>query len=139
MKIILKGRTATKGQAESEALVCRQPVMFASYVDKDSGVVLAKGHELDGKNVKDKVIVYPCACGSAGEEAALFMLSKVGMVPKAIIAGSINHTPSIVGAIYANIPMVYGFDQNCLGLINNGDHVKVDADNGIVEVTKRDA
>ena len=57
MKITLKGQTACKGIAEGEALVCRKPFMFLSYVDMGSGLVHANGHELEGKNVKDKVIV----------------------------------------------------------------------------------
>lgn len=94
---------------------------------------------LRGKNVKDKVIVFPCGKGSTGEETSLLELKKAGVAPKAVIAGSAVHVPGVIGAILADVPMVYGFDQNCLGLIDNGDHVEVDADKGVVEVTKREA
>ena len=138
MKITISGRTACKGIGEGEALVCRTPFMFLSYVDKKSGIVYAEGHELEGKNVRDKVIVFPCGKGSTAEEPSLFELKRAGVAPKAVIAGSAVYTPGVIGAILADIPMVYGFDQNCLGLIDNGDHVKVDADRGVVEVTKRE-
>ncbi|MFC1981829.1 aconitase X swivel domain-containing protein [Chloroflexota bacterium] len=137
MRIILRGRTVCKGMAEGEALVSRNPFMFASYVDMGSGVIYAQGHELEGKNVKDKVMVFPCGKGSTGNEASLFQLKSAGAAPKAVVAGSAIYTPGVIAAILADIPMVYGFDQNCLGFIENGDHVKVDADNGIVEVTKK--
>ena len=139
MKITINGRTACKGIGEGEALVCRTPLMFLSYVDKKSGIVYAEEHELTGKNVKDKVIVFPCGRGSTTEESSLFELKKAGVAPGAIIAGSAVYTPGVIGAILAGIPMVYGFDKNCLGLIESGDHVKVDADTGVVEVTKRKA
>jgi hypothetical protein len=136
IRIILRGRTGYKGIAEGEALVCRTPFMFLSYVDVGSGIIHAKGHELEGKSVKDKIMVFPCGKGSAGEEASLLMLKQVGVAPKAVIMGSAVYVPGVIGAIIANIPLVYGFEQNCLGVINNGDHVKVDADKGIIEVTK---
>lgn len=133
----LKGHTASKGIAQGEALVCRKPFMFLSYVDMKSGLVHAKGHELEGQNVKDKVIISPCGCGSTGEEPSLLLLKEAGVAPRAVITDSAVYSPGVIGAILADIPMVYGFDQNALGLIETGDHVKVDADNGIIEVTKR--
>ena len=136
--IKLQGRTACKGIAEGEALVCRKPFMFLSYVDMQSGLVHAKGHELEGKNVKGKVIVSPCGCGSTGEEPSLLFLKEAGVAPKAMVIGSIAYLPGVIGAILAEIPMVYGFDQNTLGLIETGDHLKVDADEGMIEVTKRE-
>jgi predicted aconitase with swiveling domain len=138
MKVTLNGHSACKGIAQGEALVCRKPFMFLSYVDMGSGLVYAKGHELEGKNVKDKVIVSPCGCGSTGEEPSLLLLKEAGVAPRAVIVGSAEYAPGVIGAILADIPMVYGFDQNALGLIETGDHVMVDANNGIIEVTKRE-
>ena len=137
MKLTLNGHTACKGIAEGEALVCRKPFMFLSYVDMESGAVIAKGHEIEGENVKDKVIVAPCGKGSTGEEPSLLLLKEAGVAPKAVIMGSAIYHCGVIGAIIADIPMVYGFDQNTLGIIESGDHVKVDADKGLVELTKK--
>ena len=82
MKITINGRTACKGIGEGEALVCRTPFMFLSYVDKKSGIVYAEEHELAGKNVKDKVIVFPCGRGSTTEESSLFELKKSRSGPR---------------------------------------------------------
>ena len=138
MKVLLKGHIACKGIAEGEVLVCRKPFMFLSYVDMKSGLVYANGHELEGENVKGKVIVSPCGCGSTAEERSLLVLKEAGVAPGAIITGSAVYSPGVIGAIIADIPMVYGFDQNSLGLIETGDHVKVDANIGIIEVTKKE-
>jgi predicted aconitase with swiveling domain len=138
MKVTLKGRTASKGMAQGEALVCRKPFMFLSHVDFQSGLVNTKGHEVEGQNVKGKVVVFPYGCGSTGEEQSLLFLKEAGAAPKAIIAGSAVHSPGVIGAILAEIPMVYGLDQNALGLMETGDHVKVDANCGIIEVTKKE-
>jgi len=139
MKVTLKGRTASKGMAQGEALVCRKPFMFLSYVDFQNGLVNAKGHELEGQNVSGKVVVFPCGCGSTGEELSLLFLKEAGAAPKAIITGSAVHAPGVIGAILAEIPLVYGLDQNALGLMETGDHVNVDANCGIIDVSKKEA
>jgi uncharacterized protein len=135
--IIWKGHIACRGIGEGKALVCRKPFMFLSYIDLHSGLVYVKGHELEGENVKDKVIIAPCGCGSTGEEPSLLLLKNAGVAPIAIIMGSAIYLPGVIGAILAEIPMVYGFNEKELGFIETGDHVKVDANEGLIEVKKR--
>lgn len=138
MEIILRGYKACGGTAEGEALVCRKPFMFLSYVDFENGIVHARGHELVGESVGGKIMVYPCGFGSTAEEPSLYVLKKAGVAPKAVITGSASYQPGVIGAIIADIPMVYGFDRNALGIIQTGDYVRVDADMGIVAVTKKE-
>jgi predicted aconitase with swiveling domain len=42
-----------------------------------------------------------------------------------------------LGAVVTRVPAMTDFDQNPLDVIETGDWVKVDADKGIVEVTKK--
>ena len=42
----------------------------------------------------------------------------------------------MIDAIFAQVPMVYGFDHNLPQIIESGDHVDVDANNGVVTVSK---
>ncbi len=57
MAIILKGRSISKGSAEGEALVCRQPIGFNFGIDVANGVITEHNHELFGKSIKDKILV----------------------------------------------------------------------------------
>ncbi|HDM05699.1 MAG TPA: DUF126 domain-containing protein, partial [Candidatus Aenigmarchaeota archaeon] len=50
--MILKGRIICEGRAEGEALVTSQPISFFGGVDPRTGIVVEKGHELEGKCVK---------------------------------------------------------------------------------------
>jgi hypothetical protein len=130
----LKGQKACGGKAEGEALVSDRPFKFMD-ADPDTGTIFAPGEELHGKSTKDKVMVFPCGCGPSNEEWSLYIMKSMGGAPKAVI----NHTayPSLViGAIIASVPMVYGLDENCLRIIETGDRIKVDADEGVIEVTK---
>jgi len=44
-----------------------------------------------------------------------------------------------LGAVVMHAPEVTDLDQDPLEVIATGDWVKVDGDNGIVEITKKDA
>ncbi len=136
MEIELRGRTASKGKAEGEALVCHKPLallIILWVVDQTTGVVNLPGHELHGKSIKDKILVYPCGCGGNGY--FLYLFKKAGIGPRAVI----NMRPfdqDMIDAIFAQVPMVYGFDHNLPQIIESGDHVDVDANNGVVTVSK---
>ena len=55
----LKGRIIYKGIVEGEALVTSQPLSFYGGVDPNTGMVIEKGHELQGQSVEGKILVFP--------------------------------------------------------------------------------
>jgi len=128
----MKGRSISPGKAEGEALVSKEPIGFYGGVDPKTGEVIEKGHELEGKNVKDKILVFPCGKGSTVGSYVIYGLEKNGVAPKAIVN---KETETIVatGAILAGIPCVDGID---IESIKTGDKVRVNADEGIVECVK---
>jgi len=135
MKFNLEVHIANKGVVEGEALVCSKPFTFRD-VNPLTGEVDTPGHDLMGKKVAGKVIVCPCASGISTEEFTMYGLKKAGFAPKAIVNGRTAFYITIAGAILAGIPMVYGLSPGCLGLIRSGDHVKVDGEQGFVEVSR---
>ena len=135
MGIRLRGFIASRGKVEGEALVCHEPLTFWS-IEHATGVIYQPGHELHGKCVKDKVVVYPCGCGPVGY--LLYTLKKAGGNPKGIVNMSPYHH-EIIDAILAEIPMVYGFDHNLLEIVQTSDLVSLDANNGTIEVRKYNA
>ena len=60
-----------------------------------------------------------------------------GFAPKAMLFTEMSSKIAVT-AIVTHAPSVTDFDRNPLDVIETGDWVKVDADNGIVEVTKAD-
>ncbi|MDY6985030.1 MAG: DUF126 domain-containing protein, partial [Candidatus Thermoplasmatota archaeon] len=46
-------------EVEGEAIVSRTPLSFYGGIDAKSGIVIERGHELEGKNVKDRILVFP--------------------------------------------------------------------------------
>jgi len=92
-----------------------------------------EGHELFGKSVKDKVLVFPHGKGSTVGSYVLYQLSKNGFAPSAMI--NIESEPIVaVGAIISGIPLVDRLESDPFGFLKDGDMVKIDSINGYVEV-----
>jgi predicted aconitase with swiveling domain len=125
----MKGRTIYPGIVEGEAIVSTEAIGFYGGIDAKTGDVIEKGHELEGQNVKDKILVFPFGKGSTVGSYVIYGLKKNGVAPKAIVN---KETETIVatGAILAGIPCVDGID---IENIKTGDKLKVNADEGIVE------
>ena len=52
----MKGRIIREGKVEGEAIVSREPIGFFGGVDPNTGVVIEKGHSLEGENIKGKIL-----------------------------------------------------------------------------------
>ena len=124
----LKGRIIYKGKAEGEALVSEMPISFYGGVDPNTGVVMEKGHQLNGISVKGKILVFPQGKGSTVGSYTLYRMKKNGTAP----AGMINkecETIVAVGAIISEIPTVDKVDTS---RIKTGD--KVNIENQVVSI-----
>lgn len=126
----MKGRMISPGKARGEAIVSKEPIGFYGGIDPKTGVVIEEGHELEGKSVKDKILMFPQGKGSTVGSYIIYGLKKNGVAPAAIVN---TETETIVatGVILAGIPCVDGID---IDKIKTGDKLKVDADEATVEV-----
>ena len=126
----MKGRMISPGTAEGVAIVSTEPIGFYGGIDIKSGIVIEKNHPLEGKSVKDKILIFPCGKGSTVGSYVIYGLKENGVAP----AGIINkETETIVatGVILAGIPCV---DQIDIEKIKDGDAVLLDADNALVTI-----
>ena len=126
----LQGRKIFAGQAEGEALVTGMGISFFGGVDPESGVVVERGHELEGQSIAGKVLVFPAGKGSTVGSYTLYRLKKAGLAPAAIVNAECE-TITAVGCIIAEIPCV---DQVEIALIRTGQTVRVNGDQGIIEI-----
>jgi len=123
----------SRGKAKGEALVTSQPISFLGSIDTRTGKVIEKRHELEGKSIKGKVLVFPGGKGSTVGSYAIYQLKKNNTAPSAMI--NIKAEPIVaVGAIISDIPLVDRLEKNPLVAIKTGDKVLVDAINGSVEM-----
>jgi predicted aconitase with swiveling domain len=105
----LKGRIIYKGKATGEALVTSMPISFYGGVDPNTGIVLEKGHELEGKSIKDKILVFPQGKGSTVGSYTLYRMKKNGTAPIGMINKE-TETIVAVGAIISEIPFIDKID-----------------------------
>ncbi|HSQ53208.1 MAG TPA: DUF126 domain-containing protein [Acidobacteriota bacterium] len=126
----LKGRIISKGIAEGEALTTTMPISFYGGVDPETSEILEKGHELQGKQIKGKILVFPNGKGSTVGSYTLYRLKKGGVAPAGIINRDCE-TVVAVGAIISEIPCV---DEIDISKIETGDTVRIE--NGVVKIEK---
>ena len=127
MKMI--GRKISKGRASGEAIVSQKTISFYGGVDPNTGKVVEKGHDLEGKSIAGKIFVFPKGGGSTVGSYTMLRLKKNGLAPLAIVNRECE-TIVAVGAIISDIPCV---DKVDVSKIRAGQKVKVDGDSGTVE------
>ncbi len=135
-KLVLHGRKVVGGCAEGEALVTRDRISGWGGIDPRTGIVIETRHELRGISFAGKVLVFPGAKGSSGWSSQFHVARLAGKAPAAMVFNEMT-TKIALGAVVAHAPSVTDFDQDPLQVIETGDWVRVDGDNGIVEVTKK--
>ncbi len=150
----LKGRSVAKGVAAGKALVSRQRISFLGAVEPTTGVVVDKTHDLYGKGVASRVLVFPGGKGSTVGSYVIYQLKKHGKSPAAmVILDRSADTIVAVGAIIAEIPAVDSVELKLElgagaaeeeggrgllrdgegGLLRDGEEVVVNADEGYIE------
>ena len=118
----LKGRLIYKGTAEGEALVTSQPLSFYGGIDPNSGMVIEKGHELQGQSVKGKILVFPTGKGSTVGSYTMYRMKRNGTAPLGIVNKECE-TIVAVGAIISEIPCV---DKIDISKIKTGEQIKIE-------------
>jgi len=134
-EIVLKCHKIISGYGEGEALVSHEPICFY-LTDPNTGIVREKGHDLAGKSVAGKVLVFPSGKASSVVQIdGLFKLAQHNLAPKALIVKDVE-TVLVVSAFIVKVPLVDRLEQDPFEAIHNGDFVKVDAEKGTVSVTR---
>jgi predicted aconitase with swiveling domain len=127
-----------KGFGQGEALVSKDAICFY-LTDPKTGTVRERGHQLEGKTVTGKVLVFPSGkASSAVQMDGLVKLLLNNAAPSAMIVKDVE--PVLVGsAVLTKIPLVDRLERDPFEAIHTGDFVKVDADRGMVTVTGKQA
>ena len=126
----LLGRKIFKGKVTGEALVTKDSISFYGGVDPENGVVVEKGHELEGISISDKILVFPSGKGSTVGSYVIYQMAKTGKGPKALVLKDCEAIVA-VGTIISELPCVDHIDVD---KIETGMQLVVDGDNASVEI-----
>lgn len=133
----IKAKPVTGGMAEGEAIVSQTAISFTGGMDPDTGIIREPGHELEGQSVAGKILVFPTGKGSTTGSWQYYAAFKRGNAPRGIINVKAEGVVA-VSAIITKTPMVHLLEKDPLEYIHNGDLVKINADEGFVEVLKKE-
>ena len=134
--IEIKCRGLVKGKAQGEALVARTTLSFWGEVDPVSGRVIASGHPLEGQHLRGKVLVIESTKGSSATPLVIGLAHREGNAPVAFVNTNVDCL-AVLGCVVNQIPMVAELERDPFEIIQSGDQVEVDADDGQIIVTKR--
>lgn len=122
--MILSGRGISGGEVEGTVVKVEEPVSFLGDVDPNSGKVF------DEKCITDSIFVFPGGKGSTVGSYVIYQLKKNKTAPQGMI-NKITETIVASGAIISEIPLVDKIDTD---LIEEGDEVRLEGEEGIVEL-----
>jgi predicted aconitase with swiveling domain len=137
MKLRIKGRSISKGEALGRAIVTKEPISFLGSVDPKSGKIIERDHELYGKTIKNKVLIFPHGKGSTVGSYVLYQLRQNYAAPAAIVNRKCEPVIA-VGAIISNIPLVDSLEIDPIEVVKNNALIYVNGTDGYIEIRDRD-
>lgn len=121
---------------EGEAVISREGFSPRYDLDRWSGVITKPGHDLEGTNVRDKILFFPTAKGGIAAGWAFHDIRSKGFAPKALIFGVTNPV-MVQGAIFAGMTITEGWSRDPRSCLRTGDFVRVDPAAKTIVVLKR--
>ena len=95
-KIVLRGRKVNGGSAEGEALVTKESLGGFGCFDFDTGKVIDFGHELFGKNVSGKILVFKTGKGWSAGRLPIRLFGLSGTLRRPMLPKNATPKPSWV-------------------------------------------
>jgi predicted aconitase with swiveling domain len=115
-----------QGKALGIILKSQNPINFLGTVDKKTGIISDKNHELFNKSIKDSILVFPTGVGSSVGAYTIYSIKSNDVAPLAMICQKADLTVA-TGCALANIPLVTITDEEFSSL-HDGQRISLDTD-----------
>jgi len=122
VKVIVRGKT------KGSLLVAKNPINFLGGIDKKTGIVHDKKHDLFGKSIGDKILAFPFGIGSSVGAYTLYSLKYNNCAPLAMICLKADLTTAS-GCAISNIPLVV-VSKDDYELLKENTEITLDAIEG---------
>ena len=123
-------KVIVRGKATGQLLVAKNPINFLGGIDKKTGIVHDKKHDLFGKSVGGKILAFPFGVGSSVGAYTLYSLQYNNCAPLAIICIKADLTTAS-GCAISNIPLVV-VNKNDFDLLQENKQITLDAISGTI-------
>jgi len=113
-----------QGKVEGIVLKAENPINFLGTVDKKTGIISDKNHDLFEKSIANSILVFPSGIGSSVGAYTIYSIKSNNSAPLAMICKKADLTVA-TGCALANIPLVIISDEK-FSSIKNKDKVILD-------------
>jgi len=120
MKILVSGKV------QGVVLKSEKPINFLGTVDKKTGIISDKNHDLFEKSIKDTILVFPSGVGSSVGAYTIYSIKSNNTAPLAMICQKADLTVA-TGCALANIPLITISDEE-FSSVKNGMKISLDTD-----------
>jgi len=114
------------GKVQGIVLKSEKPINFLGTVDKKTGIISDKTHDLFEKSIKDTILVFPSGVGSSVGAYTIYSIKSNNAAPLAMICQKVDLTV-VTGCALANIPLITVSDEEFFA-IKNGTQISLDTD-----------
>ena len=105
------------GKVEGIVLKSENPINFLGTVDKKTGIISDKNHDLFEQPVKDTILVFPSGVGSSVGAYTIYSIKSNNVAPLAMICQKADLTVA-TGCALANIPLIIISDEEFSSIKN---------------------
>jgi uncharacterized protein len=121
---------------EGVALVSTEGFSPRYDLDRTTGIITKIGHALEGRSLKDCILVTPTAKGGVAAGWAFLDMKARGFAPRALVFGRTNPV-MVQGAVFADITITEGWQPDALKALRTGDLVRVDPKARTLQLVER--
>jgi hypothetical protein len=114
------------GKVQGIVLKSEKPINFLGTVDKKTGIISDKTHDLFGKSIKDTILVFPSGVGSSVGAYTIYSIKSNNTAPLAMICQKADLTV-VTGCALTNIPLITITNEE-FSSFENGMKISLDTD-----------
>ena len=115
------------GKVNGTVLKSKDSINFLGTVDKKTGIISDKNHDLYDKSLKDSILVFPSGVGSSVGAYTIYSIKSNDVAPLAMVCQKADLTVA-TGCALANIPLITISDEEFSSL-NDGMKISLDTEN----------
>ena len=119
-------KVLVSGKVQGVVLKSKDSINFLGTVDKKTGIISDKNHDLFEKSLKDTILVFPSGVGSSVGAYTIYSIKKNNTAPLAMICQKADLTVA-TGCALANIPLIIISNEEFVS-IKNGMKISLDTD-----------
>ena len=114
------------GKVEGIVLKSNDPINFLGTVDKKTGIISDKNHDLFEKSLKGTILVFPTGIGSSVGAYTIYSIKSNNSAPLAMICQKADLTVA-TGCALTNIPLIIVSNDE-FSSIKNATKISLDTD-----------